>query len=456
MRHTAILALLAPGCSGIRVLFPGETAGHAEEPGSPTTDGTAPSEPDPTIDAGNPGGPYSPYRPPEWGLTAPVDDDQGLGTGAIVQFQAAGADWVAVGLPANGGAVALFPWGEPNLYALSDARARFEGSGSSGVGTELAVIVEDGTPVWLAIGAPNHEGKGAVFLVSVDSFLSGSEEVQEDHTLEGNNGGDLAGSRLLTWDMDGDGVSELIVANLGVAQARGEVRLLPSATFEDVGTFSDSTAIQGDERGDRLGSSVAAGDVDGDGRAELLICAPGWTDTFEAQGACILTSPTEEEDEVEFEGLRGSGQPLLMGASENAAIGETAALLADLDEDGRAEIIVGSPTEGSVSLWWGGEIPLIGTTADAPLHIEGEPGTGGALFAPTPSLWVMTPEGVREFVDLPARATLSTSEGRRLPYPRKQPAADGRAAYGGGTNGGLFFGFPGQSIGVHGYPVDIP
>ncbi len=384
---------------------------------------------------------------------APAEDDQGLGTGAIVQFQANDADWVAVGLPANGGAVALFPWGEPNIYALSDAQARYDGSGSSSAGTELAVISEEGEPVWLALGAPNYQGKGAVFLIAIDSFLNASDEIPEDHALEGENGGDLAGSRLLAWDMDGDGASELIVANLGVSQDRGEVHLIHSTNFDDVEALSDSTDLHGDERGDRLGSSVAAGDVDGDGLAELLVCAPGWTDTFEAQGACLLTSVADAE-EAEFEGLRGSGQPLLMGASENAAIGETAALLADLDADGRAEVIVGSPAEGSVSLWWGGEVPLIGSTADASLRIEGEPGTGEALFAPPAHLWVMTPEGVREFVDLPASGILSTAAGERLPYPRTRPAADGRTAYGGGTNGGLFFGFPGQSIGVQGYPVD--
>ncbi len=231
--------------------------------------------------------------------------------------------------------------------------------------------------------------------------------------------------------------------------------MLRPEDFDEADALKDSEGMRGDNRGDRLGSSIAAGDVDGDGRAELLVCAPGWTDALVAQGACILTNPAAD-DEMEFEGLRGGGQPLLMGATTNAEIGESAALLADLDGDGRAEILVGSPGEGEVSLWWGGEIPLLGSTEDAALHIDGGEGTGTELFATPDALWVMTRDGIREFVDLPASGTVSATTGERLHFPRAHRPGEGRTTYGGGANPGLFFGFPEKTIGVHGYPVDTP
>jgi hypothetical protein len=89
------------------------------------------------------------------------------------------------------------------------------------------------------------------------------------------------GDRLLFTDIDNDGRDDLVIGSPNAGPG-GEVfidygRDFSSLTFsvDDVPTTDPSlTVIQGEAPGDRLGAALGAGDLSGDGRADLAIGAP--------------------------------------------------------------------------------------------------------------------------------------------------------------------------------------
>jgi len=103
----------------------------------------------------------------------------------------------------------------------------------------------------------------------------------------------------------------------------------------------------GENAKNRLGRSAALGDVDGDGRNELLIAAP---DAGGAKGA--------ETDTGRLYILSGSGLPKELSLPDDARVyygmgagdelgsevfGRTPLAVADLNRDGASEIVVAAP-----------------------------------------------------------------------------------------------------------------
>ena len=182
----------------------------------------------------------------------------------------------------------------------------------------------DGTPD-LVVGAPFDNNNG------LDSgsarVLSGSDG-SVLYSFDGDSEGDQFGYSVSdAGDVNGDGTPDLIVgvpfANTNGVDS-GSARVLSGSDGSILYTFF------GDNPGDRFGWSVStAGDVNGDGRPDLIVGAP---DNDDRRGMSRVLS-----------GIDGGILYDFAGDSPEDAFGYSVSCAGDLNGDGRADIIVGAP-----------------------------------------------------------------------------------------------------------------
>ena len=175
-------------------------------------------------------------------------------------------------------------------------------------------------------------------------------------------------------DMDGDGFAEFAIG------ANADSTGGPSAGR--VFVFRGGDSHLGDPPawvitglpGDLLGFALAGGgDIDADGRADLLIGAPGNTDVVPgAAGRVLIAYGANPIGSRPLASLPGDGPGDRFG---------TSVALADLDGDGRSEIIAGAPgyhfDSGAVRVFHGGAAPVTLFT----LHARGDGDEFGTAVA---------------------------------------------------------------------------
>ncbi|NEQ15398.1 MAG: hypothetical protein F6K44_16900, partial [Moorea sp. SIO3E2] len=144
----------------------------------------------------------------------------------------------------------------------------------------------------LAIGTPNEDvggetnrGKVNVLRGSSTGLTSFGSQLWNQDNLAGSSteAFDRFGDTLISGDFNGDGYDDLAVGtpyeDWGSTTNTGIVNIINGSFFGLTSTgnkFFTQTAFPqgGDEAGDRFGSSLAAGDFDGDGYDDLAIGAP--------------------------------------------------------------------------------------------------------------------------------------------------------------------------------------
>ncbi len=144
-------------------------------------------------------------------------------------------------------------------------------------------------------------------------------------------------------DLDGDGGNDLLVSIPAVTSAMDRQVLWFYEDLESISGVDSADAWLVDSEDDLLGVLLATGDVDGDGRMDTVLSAPGFDDRTADQGAVMLFyGPLSGAMRLEDAEIRTHDTPQ---ASQNTG---TQLALADTDRDGRAEIITTSDNSDAI------------------------------------------------------------------------------------------------------------
>ena len=141
-------------------------------------------------------------------------------------------------------------------------------------------------------------------------------------------------------DVNGDGYDDVIGGSHTWDAANDPARGTAHLWLGGPGGLTDSgwsPDLDSFPAGSQLGLVVAGGaDVNGDGRPDVVLGAPGYSDTLDRQGrACLYLA----------EGASLATEPAwcAQGGEDLEALGSALAFVGDLDGDGGSELLIGSP-----------------------------------------------------------------------------------------------------------------
>lgn len=299
------------------------------------------------------------------GLRLQLDGARGLGSSlAVADLDGDGVEDLVAGAPLDDGGVgAVRIWFGP-IEHLADPDLTLVGPRpGAGFGAAVAAVSDqsgDGLGE-LVVGAPGDSAgtprSGTAWL------LDGLGAVEA--VFGGEASGDQAGAAVAVGgDTDGDGRFELLIGAPGAsvtgASERGAVYVLPgsaaSGLLSYVGNGLSGFRLDGPAAGDRAGHAVAfAGDVDGDGRDEILVGGPAARRDVAPGGLAWMVAGGGGAQSLRAATAR------FLSTTETQGLGHSLLGIGDLDSDGYDDLLIGAPgvslkagDPGAVFLFGGG------------------------------------------------------------------------------------------------------
>jgi hypothetical protein len=242
----------------------------------------------------------------------------------------------------------------------------------AGHGSELDDLDGDGV-VDLIVGAYEHDGggfdAGAVY-IDYGPITAGTDNLETtwDALLIGESRGAYAGRYVRTGgDVDGDGLRDLLVAApyaSGGAPQSGAAYLVHGGVLGERSLADADAKYLGEAANDYAGEGQALGDVDGDGRADILLGSYSSTSALYAGAVYAVLGPGTHVSAL------ANADSILRGETNRQQFGLGLAA-SDIDGDGVDDLLIGAMGDrmggsnaGAGFLYWG-PLPSGGGPEDA-------------------------------------------------------------------------------------------
>jgi hypothetical protein len=222
-------------------------------------------------------------------------------------------------------------------------------------------------------GDMNGDGKADLALGAGSSFNSGNvvfvifgqssfPAVFNLTTLNGTNGFVVTSSPSSCFgcavgtagDVNGDGKDDLVVGAPGWSTAAGDPGAayvifgqsnFPSSFSVDTLNGANGFVIYGDT--DRLGFSVnTAGDINGDGKTDLVLGAP-FTYSNQNGAAYVIFGQSSFPPFFNLSTLNGTNGFVVNGLDSRSRLGRSVNTAGDINGDGKADLVLGAPLQGN-------------------------------------------------------------------------------------------------------------
>jgi hypothetical protein len=227
-----------------------------------------------------------------------------------------------------------------------------------------------------------------VDLVDVASGIGG-------FVLDGEGAYDFSGMAVAgAGDVDGDGLADVIVGAAGAGANGlddvGRTYVVFGKTDTDAVPLGDLAqegggfVLAGEAAGDYSGKSVsAAGDVDGDGLADVMVGAPeADAGGVEDSGRAYVVFGKAAQDQISLADVsQGTGGFVLDGAQSGDFAGSSVSFAGDVDGDQLGDVIVAAPRADPNGPYSGRTYVVLGKTDTAPVSLADlSQGTGGFVL----------------------------------------------------------------------------